>query len=954
MISYSEDFRFLNKSMLNNELVVFVGAGVSMGSGLPSWNKLVEEIQNRLGITDTSFSDNTIIPQLYYNSRGKKDYNELIHELLYKPNAVPNDIHNCLVKINPRYIITTNYDNLIEQAFNESGIFLDVIEKDSNLPYAHTEHMLIKMHGGFKYDNYVLKEDDYLNYTNNFTLISSYIKALFARYTILFVGYSYNDPDTKQLFSWVRNILKDDQQRAYLINVTDDYDLQTYDYYKNMGMNVIYAKHLLGEKYNTTNLTYDTVSVLNEIIMPKYNVLSEIDNTLRGYDSFNYISGDYIQSVFNKYFTCALDDDCLSFLCYNEAEFSEAILYFDETDKEKTDNIQSKYPHILKIFRKSPIKRIIFIKIYAFFGDDKRKEYIISEHVTLDSIAHFEEFDYLTIKNTTIPYLSDIEDNYLQKAYCYYFLKDYISCYDLLRKAAKYYLSTNQLEMYFMTENNRIDVGKILSNNPFIHVTAVQKEKIKQELNAIKTYGLYANSYSAIKQNSPVSELIDFRYIYKNLYRIIEKGRKVDEEARTKYSIHTGKNAYESIESIVQDLYNYMQYNYLMLDVYSETKCIYTAFIEYILLSLSTKEESNDDGLFGSSYNIVLGNLSRFDILVILRFLSYKEIKSLTAKYKIDKIELNEEAIAYISKVITNLNKAFKNNRIPYHDISIFAKLFHLLKMSDLSQEILSVIYETIILLLEEFNDSIEYAELNSFIIKQYKDKKTSFKLSEIEKLILIICNTASHDDSANNNAKFMLILKNLISMLHEIEPSKTITISDKDRMLYSFALSDDALISIFSVSDKSFRKDIKKRLMQMFKQTNNVYTYYDALIHDIIPPIEKYENMLFKVTNDNIDNGRDNIIYCANLLIGKKIIDKDKFFNLIKRDKSLSLVIDPENFDYDQFDTSLLSSLTNKSLEIISSSEKAYDYIHIELKKYLSKNWDERLIRIYINYFSK
>ena len=117
-----------------------------MGSGLPSWNKLVEEIRGRLGVPDSSFGDNTIIPQLYYNSRGKKDYNELIHSLLYKPNALPNSAHECLVKINPRYIITTNYDELIEQAFSNAGIFLDVVEKDSDLPYAHTEHMLSLIH----------------------------------------------------------------------------------------------------------------------------------------------------------------------------------------------------------------------------------------------------------------------------------------------------------------------------------------------------------------------------------------------------------------------------------------------------------------------------------------------------------------------------------------------------------------------------------------------------------------------------------------------------------------------------------------------------------------------------------------------------------------------------------------------------------------------------------------
>ena len=46
--NYTEDFRLLNNSMLNNELVVFVGAGVSMGSGLLSWNGLIKELQDRL------------------------------------------------------------------------------------------------------------------------------------------------------------------------------------------------------------------------------------------------------------------------------------------------------------------------------------------------------------------------------------------------------------------------------------------------------------------------------------------------------------------------------------------------------------------------------------------------------------------------------------------------------------------------------------------------------------------------------------------------------------------------------------------------------------------------------------------------------------------------------------------------------------------------------------------
>lgn len=954
MISYAEDFRFLNKSMLNNELVVFVGAGVSMGSGLPSWNKLVEEIQARLGISDSSFSDNTIIPQLYYNSRGKKDYNELIRSLLYKPYTLPNNVHECLVKINPRYIITTNYDELIEQAFSDAGIFLDVIEKDSDLPYAHTDHMLIKMHGGFKYDNYVLKEDDYLYYSNNFTLISTYIKALFARYTILFIGYSYNDPDTKQLFSWVRSILKEDQQRAYLINTDDDYDAQTADYYKNMGINVIYAQNHLGDKYNPDNLTQDTVLMLNDIIVPEYNVLSEIDNTFKEYNAFNYISSDYIQSVFNQYFTCYLDGNCLTFHCLDETDYSNARQYFDDSDKEKHSQIQSNYPHIGYILSKSSIKEIRFIKTYDISNNTNQQIYVIPEHKHQDSIVPFEEFDYISIKSITLPNLSDIEDNYLQKAYCHFYLKEYTACYDLLRKAAKYYLSTNQLEMYLITENNRINVGKIMSSNPFIGIAASQREKVKQELTKIQNYSLYANSYSSINKNSPVSELIDFRYIYKNLYRIIENGKKVDEEARTQYSMHTGKNAYEKIEYTAHDLYNYMQYNYLLLDVYTETKCIYTAFIDYLLLSLSTKEDNNAEGIFGFSYNIVLENLSRFDLVVIFRFLTFKEIKNLTEKYKIDRITLDEEAVTYLFNVISNLNESFKHKYLPYNDYFVFSKVFHILKLLQLTKEQFSLVYKTIIMLLEHFNNSIDYSEIVSFISKQYYERNNSFTSDELEHLIITICNVVSLNDNNINSSKYIQLLKVLTAMIKHIAPNKVITISDKEKVLFLTFLSADALISIYSVSDKSLKKEIKERLREMLKQNNNIRTYYNAVIHNIIKPSKRFENALFLAANNNYINNDEYTIYCANLLLAKKIIDREKFIKVIKRDKSLSMVIDPANYDYTDFEPKLLISLTDVSLRIISSNEKAYNCIHIELKKYLSANYDEKLIKIYINYFSK
>ncbi|MFM9785980.1 SIR2 family protein, partial [Streptomyces scabiei] len=79
--------------------------------------------------------------------------------------------------------------------------------------YTKYNKQLIKMHGDFDHDNFVLKENDYLNYSNNFRLIENYVKAIVGSKVVLFVGYSFNDPDLKQIFNWIKSILGKDMRR---------------------------------------------------------------------------------------------------------------------------------------------------------------------------------------------------------------------------------------------------------------------------------------------------------------------------------------------------------------------------------------------------------------------------------------------------------------------------------------------------------------------------------------------------------------------------------------------------------------------------------------------------------------------------------------------------------------------------------------------------------------------
>lgn len=103
------------------------------------------------------------------------------------------------------------------------------------------------MHGDFEHDNFVLKEDDYLHYHKNFKLMENYVKSLIGSKTVLFIGYGLGDPDVKHIFLWVKEFLDEHFQRAYLIVTRRDANQNEVEYYRHLGVNIIYATELFDE-----------------------------------------------------------------------------------------------------------------------------------------------------------------------------------------------------------------------------------------------------------------------------------------------------------------------------------------------------------------------------------------------------------------------------------------------------------------------------------------------------------------------------------------------------------------------------------------------------------------------------------------------------------------------------------------------------------------------------------
>jgi hypothetical protein len=216
--AFRSSIRNIVKAKNNNKLIVFAGAGVSIDSKVPNWSQLVEQLRSELDNDQEGFSS---VGDTYLNERGKKEYQEKIQEILSHGHTKANPIHEKVFELKPLHVVTTNYDTHFEQLIDTGRFQYSVVLKDSDLPYTKNSSLLIKMHGDFDSRNIIFTQHDYDNYSRLFPLVEGYVKGLFASKLVLFIGFSFTDPNLDQIVNSVKEILLDDAQRPYLLFIPD-------------------------------------------------------------------------------------------------------------------------------------------------------------------------------------------------------------------------------------------------------------------------------------------------------------------------------------------------------------------------------------------------------------------------------------------------------------------------------------------------------------------------------------------------------------------------------------------------------------------------------------------------------------------------------------------------------------------------------------------------------------
>ena len=224
-----ETHRFLLQEMSAGNAVLFCGAGVSQ-SRYPIWSTLLRGLAAEVALP-TKNMDYLDVPQWYVEARGRDALEQrLVHT--YSAPAEPTRLQRIIARFPWDVVFTTNYDRLLELAFQEQGREVDVVVEDPQIGRVteRSRTTLVKMHGCVsRPHSLVVTREDYDAYARRHPAIITYLQSLLSTRTFLFVGFSLRDPNFRSIYRIVQQVLGSFRRYAYAIfleRAVNEYILQ--------------------------------------------------------------------------------------------------------------------------------------------------------------------------------------------------------------------------------------------------------------------------------------------------------------------------------------------------------------------------------------------------------------------------------------------------------------------------------------------------------------------------------------------------------------------------------------------------------------------------------------------------------------------------------------------------------------------------------------------------------
>lgn len=797
-------------------LAIFVGAGVSKSSEtknikMPSWADLIDSLIADLKIEGET--DYLKIAQLYYLSFGEHLYYKKVKEFF--PDNIPHSkIHDCIFKLNPHAVITTNWDCLLESAISDKSYFYNVVSSDKDLMKSHLGKKLIKMHGDFKNHNIVFKEDDYINYKFNFPLLENFVKSILSTNTILFIGYSYNDIDLKQIIKWTQN--HSSVRPPMYLAVFKDIPSQR-KYLESHGITTIILNNEGQKRFGKneySNKLYDFLNKLNGLELHSdlndIEIIDKVYSKIRSFNSLNAILADQITKCFTNCGLVYINDNGPKALLHfyeneitsNDNNFELRDLYkkFIEilNDDKKIEILSSKLQDIFLVLRKADIFGIIL--------NSKRDQAILTSEILKNktAITIDKEIDF---KYENIGWGKNNNDKIL--AYNSYQIFKFDECYQLIESSISSEIKQRDYTNLFISLLNQ----NVVLNR--LKYDFRNEENLYSHLEENKIHELYDGLPRNIRNSvSVIYDLVTFNYLF-NLHYIASS-------MLTKYTDKKNLNQKLIIDSdnhkagfILRNIMIFILKNGCLIDVYKEFKDIARKFIEIKFIKNHTENKIQ---------------LDRLELYVCIKYFDNKILTHLLMKRNSSQynLELNQKDAEWLVNVaLQNMKNNYIKHQGAFNPIQDdLINSLRLASVANLSVEhdeaVLKIINEALV---ESYHTIAFYDAFSDYIVTRYNRVEHNINKDGIENIIKSLV-----DKVATNKLggyEIIAIVNRGLSQIFSIAQNLNIDFNDKNKVerllnqIGEYSDSDRARASetlvydLYRISSGRVKEKLKKFILK-------------------------------------------------------------------------------------------------------------------------------------------
>lgn len=203
----------LAQRLARGQVILFVGAGVSMALKLPSYSALIREIGDHLGFDGPIFEgmgDYLTLAEFYHLQKGGlKELQRLLQSKWDMPEkeVAASPVHQAIVRLGCSVIYTTNFDSFLERAHRAKGkkykrilTVKDMVNVNVNVNVDDDAVHIVKLHGDLTTPSgMVFTETSYFERLSFESPLDVKLRADALGKSLLFIGYSLTDINIRYL-----------------------------------------------------------------------------------------------------------------------------------------------------------------------------------------------------------------------------------------------------------------------------------------------------------------------------------------------------------------------------------------------------------------------------------------------------------------------------------------------------------------------------------------------------------------------------------------------------------------------------------------------------------------------------------------------------------------------------------------------------------------------------------